>query len=267
MNKVLNKVRNYWNKQPCNINHSKKKFLSKEYFEEVKKKKYFVENHIPKFADFKKYKGKNVLEIGCGIGTDALEFIRHGANYTGIDLSEKSIRICQSRVSCYNLEKKKPIFIKDNCENLSKTFQYLKKNKIKLDLIYSFGVIHHTKDMNAAFNSIHKIANKKTEIKIMLYAKHSYKNYLLNLTNYRYERQRGCPVVYKVDNQDLKKLFKKRFKIVNQYQDFIFQYKISPYKNNKYVKIKHFEFMPKKIFNQLKKNIGEHLMLQLVKLN
>ena len=38
MNKVLNKVRNYWNKQPCNINHSKKKFLSKEYFEEVKKK-------------------------------------------------------------------------------------------------------------------------------------------------------------------------------------------------------------------------------------
>ena len=62
----------------------------KEYFEEVRSKKYFVEKHIPKFANFKKYKNKNVLEIGCGIGTDAIEFIRNGSNYTGIDFSEKS---------------------------------------------------------------------------------------------------------------------------------------------------------------------------------
>ena len=264
---MLKKIEKYWDKKPCNVNHSKKKFLSREYFNEVRKKKYFIEDHIPKFANFKKYKGKNVLEIGCGIGTDALEFIRHGANYIGIDLSEKSIKICQSRITSYNLEKKKPIFLKDNCENLAKISKYLKRNKIKVDLIYSFGVIHHTKNMDNAFKSIYKIANKKTEIKIMLYAKHSYKNYMLNLTNYRYERQKGCPVVYKVDNQDLKKLFKNRFKIINQYQDFIFQYEIAPYKKNKYYKIKHFKFMPKKIFNQLKKNIGEHLMIELRKLN
>ncbi len=264
---MLKKIEKYWDKKPCNVNHSKKKFLSREYFNEVRKKKYFIEDHIPKFANFKKYKGKNVLEIGCGIGTDALEFIKYGANYIGIDLSEKSIKICQSRVTSYNLEKKKPIFLKDNCESLYKISKYLKRNKIKVDLIYSFGVIHHTKNMNNAFKSIYKIANKKTEIKIMLYAKHSYKNYMLDITNYRYERQKGCPVVHKVDDQDLKKLFKNRFRIINQYQDFIFQYKIAPYKKNKYYKIKHFRFMPKKIFNQLKKNIGEHLMIELRKLN
>ena len=93
MSNILKKVKKYWNKQPCNINHSSKTFLSKEYFEEVRKKKYFVEKHIPKFANFKKYRNKNVLEIGCGIGTDAIEFIRNGSNYTGIDFSEKSVEI------------------------------------------------------------------------------------------------------------------------------------------------------------------------------
>ena len=44
--KLISKVKNYWDNQPCNVNHSKKKFLSKEYFNEVRKKRYFVEPHI-----------------------------------------------------------------------------------------------------------------------------------------------------------------------------------------------------------------------------
>ena len=76
MSNILKKVKNYWNKQPCNINHSKKKFLTKEYFEEVRKKKYFCEKHIPKFANFRKYKNKMFLENDCGIGTDAIEFMK-----------------------------------------------------------------------------------------------------------------------------------------------------------------------------------------------
>ena len=71
MNKLNLISKDYWNKQPCNIKHSKKKFLSKKYFNEVSKKRYFVESHIKEFADFKSYNKKNVLEIGFGIGTDA----------------------------------------------------------------------------------------------------------------------------------------------------------------------------------------------------
>jgi SAM-dependent methyltransferase len=258
----LSSVQRYWNRQPCNINHSSKKFLSKDYFEEVRKKKYFVESHIPNFAEFHKYKNKKILEIGCGIGTDAIEFIKNNNQYIGIDYSIRSLEICKTRVVKYNLEKNNPLFLIDNCEQLNK----VKKLKIKFDLIYSFGVIHHTPSMKNCFDAIYKIANKNTEIKIMLYAKNSYKNFLLKDTPYRYEAQKGCPVVYTVDDDDVKKLLDKKFKIISKTQDFIFPYKINSYKKGKYEKITHFKFMPKKIFNILEKNIGEHLLLNLKKI-
>jgi cyclopropane fatty-acyl-phospholipid synthase-like methyltransferase len=262
MSKILQKVKKYWNKQPCNINHSNKAEFTEKYFKEVRKKKYFVEKHILNFANFKKYNKKNVLEIGCGIGTDAIEFIKNGAKYIGVDYSERSVQIAKKRVEVLKLSKKKPRFFVDNCEKLTK----IKRLKIEFNLIYSFGVIHHTENMKQAFKRIYEIANKKTEIKIMLYAENSYKKFLLNDTMYRYESQKNCPVVHTVNDEDVNNLIKNKFKIIKKYQDFIFPYKIIPYKNNKFIKINHFNVMPKKIFNLLQKNIGEHMMLTLKKI-
>lgn len=259
MSKIL-QVKNYWNNQPCNINHSNKKFLSKEYFNDVRKKRYFVEPHILKFADFKSYKGKSVLEIGCGIGTDGTEFIKNGAKYTGVELSKSSLDIFNERLKVLKQNKKKHTLIEASVENLNNV---PKKN---YDLIYSFGVIHHTPNMQKAFNEIYKVANKNTLIKIMLYAKYSYKNFMLDITNYRYEAQKGCPIVYKVDEYDLNQLIRKKFKILQISQDFIFPYQIKPYKKNIYKKIKHFEYMPPYIFKKLSKKIGEHMLICLKKI-
>lgn len=259
MNKI-SKVKNYWNNQPCNVKHSKKKFLSIEYFNEVRKKRYFVEPHIPKFADFKNYKGKNVLEIGCGIGTDGVEFIKKGANYTGIELSKNSLDIFRERIKILKLSDKKNNLIEGSVESLSVV------PRINYDLIYSYGVIHHTPNMKKAFNEIYKLANKKTLIKVMLYAKNSYKNFMLDITNYRFEAQKGCPVVYKIGQSDLEELIKNKFKIMELSQDFIFPYQIKPYKKNIYKKIKHFECMPSKVFDRLSKKIGEHMLISLKKI-
>ena len=43
------------------IKHSDKNFLTKEYFDDVERKRYFVEPHIPAFANFKSWSGKKVL--------------------------------------------------------------------------------------------------------------------------------------------------------------------------------------------------------------
>ena len=101
---TIAKVSKFWNDRPCNIRHSKEPVGSREYFDEVATRKYFVESHIPGFAQFDRWKGKKVLEIGCGIGTDSISFAKSGADLTIVELSEKSLEICRKRFEVYGLK-------------------------------------------------------------------------------------------------------------------------------------------------------------------
>ena len=101
---LLEQVRNYWNNRPCNIRHSQSPVGTKEYFDEVEARRYANEPHNYTFPEFDRWKGKRVLEIGCGIGTDAINFARAGANYTGVDLSSESVKIAKQRFDVFGLQ-------------------------------------------------------------------------------------------------------------------------------------------------------------------
>ena len=113
---TIDDVKKYWDDRPCNVRHSDKEIGTKQYFDEVERKRYTAEPHIPAFADFSKWKGKKVLEIGCGLGTEAINFAKHGADYTGTDLSIESLNLAQNRFKVYNQEGR---FFQGNAENLS----------------------------------------------------------------------------------------------------------------------------------------------------
>jgi nucleotide sugar dehydrogenase len=247
----INEVYNFWNERPCNIRHSNKEIGTKEYFEEVSKRKYIVEPHIIDFAYFKQYYGKDVLEVGCGIGTAAQSFIENGANYTGIDLSDRSIEIAKQRLNIFNLN---GTLFQANIEELNNI-----ENK-EFDLIYSFGVLHHTPNIDIAIRNIFKMLKVGGEFKLMLYAKNSLKNFEIQDGLDQYEAQNGVPIANVYTNDEIHSILKD-FKNISIKQTHIFPYKIEEYKKYIYEKKDYFKHMPQDVFDCLEKNLGWHLCI------
>ncbi|MBC8216953.1 MAG: class I SAM-dependent methyltransferase [Planctomycetes bacterium] len=260
---AMEKVEAFWNARPCNIRHSSRELGSREYFDDVEARKYFVEPHIPGFAQFERWKDKKVLEVGCGIGTDTISFARAGAKVTAIDYSEKSLDIARRRAEVYGLEID---FYKANAEEISRLVPVE-----DYDLVYSFGVIHHTPRPWQAISEIRKYMGPRSELKIMVYHRYSWKTFWILMTYGRgafwkadeliaqySEAQTGCPVTYTFTKKSIEELLE-GFDVLEARAEHIFPYRIEDYKAYQYKKVWYFRYLPERVFRWLERRFGWHL--------
>ena len=266
-NTSVEAVQNYWDARPCNIRHSTSPIGTRQYFEEVEVRKHLVEPHIPHFAEFDRWKGKRVLEIGCGIGTATICFARAGASVTAVDLSTKSLEIARQRAEVFGLSDRIQFYHAD-AEKLSGVI-----SPAPYDLIYSFGVIHHTPHPERVIEQIRThFVKPESLFKIMVYHRFSWKVFWI-LATYgrcqfwkldeliaRYsEAQTGCPITYSYGRSDLSRLLRSGFKANDMFVDHIFPYRIQEYVQYRYVKEWYFRYLPPAVFRRLEQTFGWHL--------
>ena len=263
----IDHVQEYWDRRPCNIRHSTKPPGSREYFDEVEKRKYFVEPHIPRFAEFPRWQDKRVLEIGCGIGTDTINFARNGASVTAVDLSEKSLEMARKRAEVYGLADRIR-FYHGSAEQLEQVVP-----PQTFDLIYSFGVIHHTPHPERVLEQLGSYSRPGTTVEFMVYNRHSWKVFWILLTYgkcqfwrlkeliARYsEAETGCPVTYSYSRRELRELMERHgFRVKRVQIEHIFPYRIRDYVQYRYIKEWYFRWMPEPLFHALERMLGWHL--------
>jgi len=245
-------IKHYWNTQPCNIKHSSHTIGTVEYFEEVRNKRYKVEPHILSFADFQNCKGKRVLEIGCGIGTDAVEFSLGYADYTGIDISSASLEIARQRFEVYGLP--------GNILQLDATDDKI-KDLGKFDLIYSFGVLHHYPNVDKVIKSLSTMLAPEGKFKFMVYAENSWKYSMIKHGLDQFEAQNDCPYAEVYTREKIHTLLKDKFKIDKIEQDHCFMYQVESYKQGKFILEPWFENMPELVKQTIRKELGWHLLV------
>lgn len=261
----IDEVARFWDARPCNVQHSPRSVGTREYFDEVEARRYFVEPHIPRFAEFERWRGKRVLEIGCGIGTDTMNFARHGALVTAADVSERSVNIARERADVYGLGDRIRFYVGD-AERLS-DFVPVEH----YDLVYSFGVIHHTPRPERVIEQIKHYVRPGSTVKIMVYHRRSWKvlGILLAHGHGRFwavdqvvakhsEAQTGCPITYTYLPGQVMRLLD-GFRITDLYVDHIFPYRIADYTQYRYRKTWYFAAMPAPVFRWLKRRFGWHL--------
>jgi 2-polyprenyl-3-methyl-5-hydroxy-6-metoxy-1,4-benzoquinol methylase len=265
---AISKVEQFWDRRPCNIRHSTKEVGSEDYFNEVEKRKYFVEPHIPEFAQFEQWAGKTVLEIGCGIGTDTINFARHGARVTAVDLSVKSLDLARQRARVFKLEDRID-FYQGNCQDLSALIPHK-----KYDLLYSFGVIHHTPNPPRALRQIKAFMGPQSELRLMVYSKVSFKLFRIMKERASWdmsridetiaqhsEAQSGCPVTYTYTFDEARELLSD-FEILELYKRHIFTWDVDHYIKHQYKKHKAWESVSDEDLLKLESELGWHMLIR-----
>ena len=263
---AIERVREYWNSRPCNIRHSPSEVGSRQYFDEVEARKYMVEPHIPGFAEFPRWGGKRVLEIGCGIGTDTINFARAGAQVTAVDLSDRSLELAKQRARVFGLEDR-IAFYRSDAERLSEVVPAR-----PYDLVYSFGVIHHSPHPERILEEVRRhYVGPGSTLKVMVYYRYSWKVLGILLTEARgkiweldraiaknSEAQTGCPVTYAYSKAGARRLLK-GFEVTDLQVDHIFPYRVADYVQYRYVKAWPFNWLTKPMMRDLERLAGWHL--------
>src|SRR5215831_16087418 len=97
------RAREQWSKDPAGAVYGQKhEFGTREFFDAIERHRYQeYAPWMPEVMGFDQFSGARLLEIGCGMGTDLLQFARSGARCTAIDLTPRSIEITRERFALY----------------------------------------------------------------------------------------------------------------------------------------------------------------------
>ena len=101
---LKDEVRSFWEEDPCGAEHGTAREGTPEFFAQVAAKRDSLEPFIADFADFGSTRHERVLEIGVGVGSDFIRFVRAGARATGVDLTQHSIELVRRRLGLEGLD-------------------------------------------------------------------------------------------------------------------------------------------------------------------
>ena len=177
------RVRSYWEAEPCGTEAEIVGGLtpySKEWFEQIEAYRYAAEPFIHSIAQFTRYHGQKLLEVGVGAGTDHLQWARAGARCHGIDLTAAGIATTRAHLELYGLQSQ---LQEVDAEAIPFGDEYF-------DIVYSWGVIHHSEHPERVLGEIRRVLKPGGHFIGMMYNRHSLAVYKYWL---KYALLRGRP--------------------------------------------------------------------------
>jgi SAM-dependent methyltransferase len=157
-------VQSYWDAKPCGDGLTEAERGTSRYFEDVEAAKDRLEPYVHHFAEFARWRDRDVLEIGCGVGTDTVRFARAGARVTAVDLTDTAVALTRRHLETEGLD---GVVRQADAEDLPFADS-------SFDLVYSWGVLHHTPDTKRAVREVARVLRPNGEARVMLYNRRSF---------------------------------------------------------------------------------------------
>jgi SAM-dependent methyltransferase len=175
------------------------------FFRQLDEYRYDKLNYLPRLVDFDSYRGKMVLEIGCGAGVDLVRFARAGAVVTGVDLSRTAIDLARQNIGQQGLDASLQIMNGEALQFADGSF----------DVVYAHGVLQYTADTGKMVAEIHRVLRPGGEAILMVYNRISWLNLMRKVTKVPLEHE-DAPVLKKFSIAEFRQLLKpfKRYTII-----------------------------------------------------
>tara|TARA_B110000879_G_scaffold212935_1_gene312047 strand:+ start:7290 stop:8117 length:828 start_codon:yes stop_codon:yes gene_type:complete len=151
-------VKEFWDEAACGEELLLSSYDLEGYAAQASER-YRLEPYIIPFANFEQSSGLAVLEIGLGLGADHESFALAGAKLAGIDLTPRAVKITGHRLGLKSLESDLLVGDAEDLPHDTGTF----------DLVYSWGVIHHSPNTNKAASEILRVLKPEGEFRVMVY--------------------------------------------------------------------------------------------------
>jgi ubiquinone/menaquinone biosynthesis C-methylase UbiE len=151
-----------WTVNPCGAVAGDESTL--EYFLEVERRRYQEQPWQRERFGFERFGGQRVLEIGVGLGTDLVQFAKAGACCHGVDITDRHLELTARNFALRGLavELKQGDATRIDYPDAS------------FDVVYSFGVLHHFPDAEAAAREIRRVLRPGGRCFVALYHKGSF---------------------------------------------------------------------------------------------
>jgi SAM-dependent methyltransferase len=156
---IIKEIADYWNNTIHDAELSKHEIGTLGFFDDLDEYHFDKLNYLLDLVDYSAYKGKKVLDLGCGIGTDLARFAAAGAEVYGVDLSQKAIDLISKNFELRGLKGKFQVMNGEEMDFSDNSF----------DMVFAHGSMQYSADTDQMFAEAHRVLKPGGELISQLY--------------------------------------------------------------------------------------------------
>jgi len=190
-------VRDYWNRRIHDLDITTHPVGSRGFFDDLDQYHFEKLHHLPRLVAFDGYRGRSVLDVGCGAGVDLARFARGGAAVTGVDLAASAVELARANFAqqglqgAFGVADGERLPFADNC----------------FDLVYAHGVVQYTPDPQRLVDECRRVLKPGGEAVFQVYNRRSWLNALSKLMKVGLEHE-DAPVLRKFTIGEFRRLLR-----------------------------------------------------------
>jgi len=194
---LTQEIARYWNERIHDLAIATHPIGSPGFFEELDEYRFDKLSYLPQVVDFSAYRGKTILEVGCGAGIDLVRFAKGGAIVTGVDLSQTAIDLASQNFAQRGLAGELRVMDGEKLEYPDDRF----------DVVYGHGVLQYAADPEQMLAEMKRVLKPGGEAIFMVYNRISWLNAMRRVTKVRLEHE-DAPVLRKYSIGEFKRMLR-----------------------------------------------------------